>query len=164
MSEVFLKLIREELSTSKLGLLTQQKYLEVEGKICKTTMRIHELDDVGLQLLLEVIKRINSDIGKYAEIRIVKSKITRETPENTVDYDVIRAATVLTEVEKNIISPLVVKHASKLLYYFTKPCIIGSRVFKKSDISELTVIETIIASIYECGRVLEKPIVKMISP
>lgn len=163
MSEVFLKLIREELSTSKLGLLTRQKYLELESKVCKATMRIHELDDVSLQVLLGAIKRISSDLERYAEIRLMKSRIASDVHENNVDYDVIKAATTLVRVEKSVISPFVVKHTGKVSYLFTKPCTVGSRVFKKNDISELTVVETIVASIYECGRVLEKPVVKMIS-
>jgi len=163
LSEIFLRLIREELSSSKLGLLTRQRHLEVEERVCKAIMRIHELDETSLQVLLGVIKRLSSDVEKYAEIRIMKSKLSKEISENNVDYDVIRVAGLLTQVEKNVISPLIVKHAGRLLFKFTKPCTISDRKFKKNDISELTVMETIIATIYECGSVIEKPIVKMIS-
>ncbi len=162
MSEVFLRLIREELNTAKLGSLPQQKYLEIEEHVNKAFLRVHELDELSLEVLQGVIKRLNDDLEKYAEIRILKSRSATVIPENTVDYDVIKAVIRLIEVEKHVLSPFVVRHADKFLYLFRKPCVIGERRFKKNDIVELSVVEMIVASIYECGEVLEKPIVKLI--
>lgn len=163
MSEIFLRLLREELGLNRLGPLPQQRYLEIEERVVKVLLRIHELDETGLEVLLGVIKRLNNDVEKYVEIRALKAALTREIPENTIDYDVIKAFIILLRVEKNILSPFTVKHANKLLYLFIKPCVINEKKFKKNDISELSIAEAVIADLYECGRILEKPIVKMIS-
>lgn len=162
MSEIFLRLLREELSFSKLSALPQQKYIEIEERVSKSLLRIHELDEIGLEILLGVIKRLDTDVEKYTEIRALKATTIREVPENTIDNDVIKAFIALLRVEKNVLSPLTVKHANKLLYLFTKPCVINEKKFRKNDISELSVLEAIVANLYECGRALEKPIVKMI--
>ncbi len=162
MSEVFLRLLREELNFNKLSTLPQQKYLEIEERVNKALLRIHELDEIGLEILLGVIKRLNTDVEKYAEIRALKATAIREVPENTIDNDVIKAFITLLRVEKNMLSPLTVKRTNKLLYLFTKPCVINEKKFRRNDISELTVVEAIIADLYECGKALEKPIVKMI--
>lgn len=162
MSEVFLRLLREELNFNKLSTLPQQKYLEIEERVNKALLRIHELDEIGLEILLGVIKRLNTDVEKYAEIRALKAIAIREVPENTIDNDVIKAFITLLRVEKNMLSPLTVKRTNKLLYLFTKPCVINEKKFRRNDISELTVVEAIIADLYECGKALEKPIVKMI--
>jgi len=162
LSEVFLRLLREELNFNKLSTLPQQKYLEIEERVNKALLRIHELDEIGLEILLGVIKRLNTDVEKYAEIRALKATAIREVPENTIDNDVIKAFITLLRVEKNMLSPLTVKRTNKLLYLFTKPCVINEKKFRRNDISELTVVEAIIADLYECGKALEKPIVKMI--
>jgi len=157
-----LRLIREELSTAKLGSLPQQRYLEIEEHVNKALLRVHELDELSLEVLQGIINRLSADLERYAEIRILKSKSTTDIPENTVDYDVIKAVTRLVEVEKHVLSPFVVKHADRFLYLFRKLCVIGERRFKRNDIAELSVVEIIVASIYECGEVLEKPVVKLI--
>lgn len=160
MSEALLRLIREELSTAKLTPLSQQKYSEIEEHVCRALMRIHELDDVGLEVLQGILRRLLTDLEKYAEIRILKSRTPSGAVESTVDKDVISAAVKLVEVEKHALSPFTVKHANRILYLFTKLCTIGERRFKRGDVAELTTTELIVASVYECGRVIEKPITR----
>lgn len=160
MSEHYLKLVREELKSTILSQIPQQRLTSIVQTVRKSLAGVHLLDEIGEEMLALLIKRLNEDVDMLSKVRILKIISQERYEESSVDADLAKIILAVLRAEKLIFSSLVLRLGDRVFYMFYKDCTIEKRSFRKNELALLSIKELTIAEIFACGEVLLDPFYK----
>ncbi|MEM4846554.1 MAG: hypothetical protein QW794_02200, partial [Thermosphaera sp.] len=92
MSSPLIRLVREELSTKNIQLVTPSKLVEVRGLIDKAFSGLSINDPRSRRMIQEFIQNIEQDIELLAKTRLVKAILNDEELPGSFDKELLEHA------------------------------------------------------------------------
>lgn len=160
MSEHLLRITREELQSSSVVQLSQQRFLNTLNIVTRLLSRLHELNATEKEAIYGVLRRMRDDVELLAKIRLVKTIVAKGAPSESIDTGVLEVLQALVRAEEALLSPLTVRHGNKIAYLFNRSCELYGKVYRKNELALLEPKELVLAYIYGCGEVFEEPFFK----
>jgi len=162
MSNVFIRLNREELQSFRCTPLQKSKLEEFEELFKRSLIRIHMVSPDGRESFAKAIAKIIDDVDILARLRAAKIMLGSPIPPDTYDSSILSAFSNLLDAEKALLSPVYIKHHERRLGVFEKDCVINGEKYRRGDIVLLTVEQLIIASIQKCFKPMHHPLLGII--
>lgn len=157
MSDQYLKLIREELRTSAVNPLPPQKVSTLFQAIRRSLIKVHNLDELGKEVLYQLLRKVEGDSELLAKVRSLKVIIQNAVDEGSVDTELSKILLAVLNAEKMLLSPTTIKYGNKLIYKFNSNCNVGGRTYKTGEMALLSPRELVTAEVNNCGEPLKDP-------
>lgn len=155
MSDFYLRLVSEELLTTKLQPIPLIKIDEFLDVITSALLNIHMQDERTRKLFYEMLKKIVDDITLLNRVRLAKYLLGAEKPAtDTFDSSLFEIIDRILEASKSIISPLVVRYHGRLFVKFVKDCTINGFNYRAGDLAGLSTDEFIRSMLDGCATPL----------
>jgi hypothetical protein len=157
MSGHYLRLIREEVKSTALTQIPQQRLESIVQTIRKSYLSVHTLDKLGKDLLITLNKKNMEDVKLLVKVRFLKFMLQEQVENNSVDQYVGKLVLAALRTGETIYSPITLRYGDKILFKFNSTCIIGGKTYRRGDIALLSTLELVLAGVNECGKPLIDP-------
>lgn len=155
MSDFYLRLVSEELSSTKLQPVPLIKIDEFLDVITSALLNIHMQDEKTRKLFYEMLEKIIDDIVLLNRVRLAKYLLGAEKPTaEAFDSSLFEIVDRLLEISKSIISPLVIRYHGRLFVKFVKDCSINGLKYRAGDLTGLSIDEFIQSMLNGCSTPL----------
>ncbi|MEM0378099.1 MAG: hypothetical protein QXW45_02400 [Thermosphaera sp.] len=160
MSSPLIRLVREELSTKNIQLVTPSKLVEVRGLIDKAFSGLSINDPRSRRMIQEFIQNIEQDIELLAKTRLVKAILNDEELPESFDKELLEHARRLVKAERAIQSVENILVGEKYLVVLLKDCVIGGRSYRKGDVTLMGQSGLVEGILQDCISVVKHPVVE----
>lgn len=158
MSDAFIRMVKEELHSSKCTSIVKVRLDEIEELFRKAFYKLPLLSRESRMLFLEAVSRVKEDIELLSRLRVSKVAAGSQVPVYSFDSDVLSAVVSLIKLEELLLSPFHVKHHDKVLTVVVKDCVIDGERYRKGELVLLSSSELVEAFIQGCVEPLENPL------
>lgn len=162
MYDVFLRLFREELQSSRITIIPRSKIDDYKGFMENSIRELFFLGQEARKYFDEVIEKSRKDLENLISMRIAKLVLGSELPEQSFDKDFLEYIARLIDFISKYYAGYYIEHGNKMFVEFKEQCMFEGKLFEKGDI---VLIEPIKASgLYVLGYVepVYKPYIEYI--
>lgn len=164
MSDVVIRIIREELRNSGLIQIPRSKLQDISSVLMKMLWKIHITSEESKLIVSRILNNMEQDIEILARTRLLKLILKNELAQGSFDEKISILLMNIIKAERDLMSPLVVKYHDKVLYFFKKTCIVNSKIYRAYDMALLDLEDLVFAEINNCGETLRHPFLKYYRP
>ncbi len=157
MYDLFLRIIREELSSSKIVNIPQTRINEYYSFMKNSLSELHVLDKDTIRYFNETIKNIEKDVDLLIRFRIVKHVLGSNISPNSFDNDMFSIIDSVIEYMKELYTGFYIGSGEKILVVFKKNCMLDNRVYRKGDIVWIDWRKGFSMFIDKCIEVVKEP-------
>ncbi|MEM1627820.1 MAG: hypothetical protein QXP02_00650 [Desulfurococcaceae archaeon] len=164
MSDLIIRLIREELRNSALTPISRSRLQDILSIFTKALWKIHTVNENSKLIISKMLDNVEQDIEILARTRLLKLLLRGEIAQGSFDEKISALLVNIVRAEKNLMSPLVVRYHEKVLYFFKNQCMLSGKLYRKGDIVLLDLDDFILAEISNCGEPMKQPFLKYHGP
>jgi len=139
MFDLFLKLVRQELSSRELIELHPIKIGEYKAFLRNILKQLIELSSGEGKYLNIAVSNILSDVDLLVKLRIMKIALGSKIPGESIDKEILEPLNKLIEFTKSYLAGLLIEYENNIAVIFKSDLVVHGRRYKRGDVTVLPV-------------------------
>ncbi len=156
MYDIFLRLFREELQSSRITIIPRSKIDDYKGFMETNIRELFSLEHEARKYFDEVIEKSRKDLENLIGMRIAKLVLGSELPEQSFDKSLLEYIAKLIDFVSKYYAGYYIEYGDKVFVEFREQSMFEGKLFEKGDVALIEPIKAL--GLYVLGYV--EPIYK----